>query len=152
MHTQLTRLFQHMAWADKEIIATIKNSGLEPRDSIKLLAHIIAAEYIWLSRIKSRELGQFTPWTTLSLEECTQRADEISTEYLALTENLSEENLRRIVTYKTTKGDEMHSSLNDILMHVALHGSYHRGQIASILKNNNMQPPPTDYIMFCRKS
>jgi uncharacterized damage-inducible protein DinB len=33
---------------------------------------------------------------------------------------------------------------------VALHGAYHRGQIAQLLRQNGAQPAATDYIGFVR--
>jgi uncharacterized damage-inducible protein DinB len=37
-----------------------------------------------------------------------------------------------------------------MLTHVAMHGSYHRGQIAAALRAGGDIPSPTDYIAFVR--
>lgn len=149
-YATLTHLFQHMAWADTEIISALEKSNENTEDSVKLLAHIIAAEHIWLSRILSRNLGDFTPWKKLSLQECKDLADTNRQGYLSLAAQTTDLQLNNLITYKTTKGDEYHSRLGDILMHVALHGSYHRGQIASLLRSCQLPPPATDFILFSR--
>jgi uncharacterized damage-inducible protein DinB len=40
--------------------------------------------------------------------------------------------------------------VDDILLHVALHGSYHRGQVALLVREAANKPAPTDYIGFVR--
>jgi uncharacterized damage-inducible protein DinB len=36
------------------------------------------------------------------------------------------------------------------LMHVALHGAYHRGQIAQVIRQGGGEPVNTDFITFQR--
>ena len=54
------------------------------------------------------------------------------------------------ITYRNRAGDQFTSTLDAILTHVALHGSYHRGQIAALLRGADQTPNPTDYIAFRR--
>src|SRR5207237_7244435 len=58
--------------------------------------------------------------------------------------------LERGVTYRTSAGDQFTSTLEDILTHVSIHGSYHRGQVASLIRAAGDTPSPTDYIFFTR--
>jgi uncharacterized damage-inducible protein DinB len=41
-------------------------------------------------------------------------------------------------------------AVGDMLLHVALHGAYHRGQIALLVRAGGSTPSPTDYIAFIR--
>ncbi|WP_414711827.1 DinB family protein [Sphingobacterium sp. UBA1498] len=43
-----------------------------------------------------------------------------------------------------------HNKVNDILLHVFNHGTYHRAQIASEMRRNGVEPINTDYITFIR--
>ena len=149
-YATLKHLFQHMAWADNEIISALEKTSEDKEDALKLLAHIIAAEHIWLSRILSQNLGDFTPWKKLTLQECKGLAETNREGYFTLAAPTTDLQLNNLITYKTTKGDEYHSRLGDILLHVALHGAYHRGQIASLLRSCQLPPPPTDFILFSR--
>ena len=47
-------------------------------------------------------------------------------------------------------GQAFRSTLEDILLHVALHGAYHRGQLAMLVRDGHGEPAPTDYIAFVR--
>jgi uncharacterized damage-inducible protein DinB len=44
------------------------------------------------------------------------------------------------------------SQISDILLHVALHSSYHRGQIAAAVRAAGVTPVNTDFITFARAS
>jgi uncharacterized damage-inducible protein DinB len=38
-----------------------------------------------------------------------------------------------------------------LFAHVALHGAYHRGQIAWLVRDSSHEPVNTDFIMFARE-
>ena len=52
--------------------------------------------------------------------------------------------------YRNSAGTAFDSRIDDILMHVAVHGAYHRGQVALSLRQEGVRPNPTDYIAFIR--
>ncbi len=70
---------------------------------------------------------------------------------LALADS-SHKDLHAIITYNNTKGDTFTTSLEDILIQVFNHGTYHRAQIAHDLRHNSLEPVNTDYITFVRES
>ncbi len=41
--------------------------------------------------------------------------------------------------------------MSEIVTHVAMHGSYHRGQIARQLRSAGLEPPYTDFIQYTRR-
>ncbi len=53
--------------------------------------------------------------------------------------------------YKNLKGSLFETLLSDILAHMVNHGSYHRGQIASLIKKSGGEPAGTDYIGYVRE-
>ncbi len=151
MNTTLFRMFQHMAWADELILSNTKSLNVEIEKANVLFGHIVAAEYIWLCRINAMDIGTFTPWTELTVSKCELMLRENHAAYLKLIQNSSDEKMMSIVKYRTIRGDMMETRLEDILVHVGLHGSYHRGQIAAALKAGGIMPSPTDYIIYCRQ-
>ena len=58
--------------------------------------------------------------------------------------------LNRPVHYVNSAGQEFVNTVRDILFHVAMHGSYHRGQIALLVREAGGQPAATDFIAFAR--
>lgn len=68
-------------------------------------------------------------------------------------EHATEEMLGASLPYKNTKGQHFLQPVSDIIMHLANHGTYHRGQITTILRQLGVDRiPQTDYIVYGRKS
>jgi len=71
-------------------------------------------------------------------------------ELRAVLSSLGLEDLGREIDYRTSDGRAFRSTIEDILLHVALHGSYHRGQIALLIRGGGGEPASTDFIAFVR--
>ena len=145
----LPQLFQHLKWADERVHQSLVNAANPPPQTLDLFAHIVAAEHVWLSRIHG-EKPEVPVWPTLSLSQCAELGARNADEFLALVESVDEIALDGGITYRNSAGDQFTSTLEDILTHVAMHGSYHRGQVASLVRAGGDTPAPTDFIFFAR--
>jgi uncharacterized damage-inducible protein DinB len=145
----LPQLFQHLKWADERVHASLVDAATPPPHTLVLFAHIVAAEHVWLSRIRG-EKPEVPVWPQLSLAQCAQLGARNANEFLALVESVDETALDNGITYRTSAGDQFTTSLRDILIHVALHGTYHRGQIAAAVRAGGDTPASTDYIALVR--
>ena len=56
--------------------------------------------------------------------------------------------LAKEITYRNRAGKEYRNTVGDILAHVALHGSHHRGQLALLVRQGGGVPAGTDYITY----
>ena len=143
------KLVDHMEWADKRALASLRTMPNPPPPAVELMAHVLGAERVWLSRIQ----GQSSPiavWPKLTLDEAERVLAENFDGYKRLLAKLSSEGLQRPITYKTSAGDQFTSTVEDILTQVITHGSYHRGQIAAQVRTAGGTPNPTDYIAYIR--
>jgi uncharacterized damage-inducible protein DinB len=61
------------------------------------------------------------------------------------------EDLLQGVSYKNSKGEPWTSTILDVLTHVVMHSAYHRGQIASHMREIGQAPAYTDYIHAVRQ-
>jgi uncharacterized damage-inducible protein DinB len=91
-------------------------------------------------------------WPTLSLAEAGRLATESAAALTAFVGRCDAAALAATVAYRTSKGHEMRSTVQDVLLHVALHGSYHRGQLASLARAGGSVPAATDFIVFSREA
>ena len=63
---------------------------------------------------------------------------------------LKPEDLARVVEFKTVTSGLISASLAHFLQHLANHGTYHRGQIATMLRQLGTKANGTDLIRFYR--
>ncbi len=144
------RLFTYDAWANGEVLATLRAGPTVPGRSLKFIAHILASERLWLERLKL-EKQSIPVWPEFSLEECERQAADMSglwKDYLA---SASEGDLGKSVAYRNSKGETWSSRKDDILTHVVTHSAYHRGQIAADMRTAGMVPAYTDFIHSIRQ-
>jgi uncharacterized damage-inducible protein DinB len=142
-------LYRHLAWADARLVECLRSArNLQTRD-LELYSHIVGAEHTWLCRING-SAPQVAVWPKLTIDEAERLARENAYSFTDLVGGLKAETFRKPVTYRNSAGDQFTSTVEDILTHVALHGAYHRGQIAISVRGHGDTPTPTDYIAFAR--
>ena len=146
MADHLRRLFAHMQWADEQVLAALRGATSAPEKALGLYAHILASEHTWLARLAGEEPMPAFP--TLSLHACEELARDNHARYDALSRELGPGDLERTFAYRDREGVAQERRLGDILLHVALHGHYHRGQIAALLRQAGEAPASTDYIRW----
>jgi uncharacterized damage-inducible protein DinB len=145
----LTRLAAHLSWADDRMLAALRSATAPDPSCLEILAHVLAAEHVWVARLKAEAPGH-PVWPALSLEECAALVGTNARQVTTYVSSLTPADLPRGVTYRNSAGQEFTSSVEDILLHVCLHGAYHRGQVAWALRRGGGIPMPTDYIAFIR--
>ena len=145
-----SRLFTYDAWANEEVLGSVRGLQAPPARPLKLLAHILAAERLWLERLEGQE--QTLPvWPQFGIEECERQAAEMSRLWKAYLAARGEAELATSVSYKNSKGEKWSSRKDDILMHVITHSAYHRGQIAAEMRLSGLTPAYTDFIHSIRQ-
>ncbi len=147
----LRRQFSYNAWANGAVLAAIReNGGTASERSLQLMSHILAAERVWLERLK--QVPQSVPvWPKADLTHCDVEAAELARlwhEYLDLATG---GDVSQSISYKNSKGEQWSSTIVDVLTHVVMHSAYHRGQIASHMRANGQTPAYTDYIHGVRQ-
>jgi uncharacterized damage-inducible protein DinB len=151
MRDHFQRLYAHLAWADTRVLQGLRDAQSVLKSIMDLYCHILGSEHVWLSRIKG-QAAKYAVWPTLELDECEKLSAENIREYEKLLAGTEPEGFARMITYRNSAGEQFTSSLEDILTHVAMHGSYHRAQVAMLMRQSGETPTPTDYIAFARGS
>ena len=149
MSETLSRLVGHLKWADARVHLSLVEALNPPPHTLDLFAHVVAAEHVWLSRMRGQK-PEVPVWPTLSLSQCAELGTRNAADFSSLLESLDAAGLDREVTYVNSAGAEFTSSIRDIMIHVALHGAYHRGQIAAAIRGGGDTPASTDYIAMVR--
>ncbi|MCU0635828.1 MAG: DinB family protein [Gemmatimonadaceae bacterium] len=149
VRAQLTRLYAHNAWADARMVAALAACDEPPADGVREFAHLVAAESVWLARIDGVPAGHAV-WPAWSMVEAHAHARRVHDGWARVLASLDEAALLRGVTYTNSAGETFTTPLVDILLHVALHGQYHRGKINVALRGAGAEPASSDYIFWVR--
>ena len=123
----------------------IANRNKLTERTIPLFSHSINAHQIWNSRIletKSLAVHQIH-----TLEKCKELDNQNYNDSLDI---LSDFDLAKKISYKTSGRIEFENSIQQILFHIANHFTHHRGQIISDLRQSGIEPIITDYIFYKR--
>lgn len=143
---EMRRLFGYSHWAMGEALRGLERAGCELPAARRLLAHLIAAELLWLRRLGA-DGPEVKVWPGWTLAECAAELASLPARWNALLAECERPGGPvREVAYVNSKGESWTSSVEDILHHVLFHGAYHRGQIASRMRDAGVDPVYTDYI------
>ena len=149
MLQRLAKLLRYDMWANGETLASITNAESPPGNSLRLLAHIIGAELLWMNRLRG-ETASIAVWPDLTTEQCAAYLAELPVMWDDYLGGLGSDDLARDIAYTNSQGEEWTSTIEDVLLHVIAHSAYHRGQIASVLRRTGHEPAYTDYIQATR--
>lgn len=154
-------LFDYHKWAtDRALEAAsslpeglyLKDLGSSHGGIHGTLVHIYAGGRIWLDRWLGKHDATLTTARDIgSLESLKKQWAILRMEQEAFFQGLTEEKLQSAIRYTDTKGYTYSSPLYQLIHQVLNHSTYHRGQIASMLRQLGVKPPNTDLINYYRK-
>lgn len=144
----LPTLLRHLVWADLRTAAAIETLDDPPAELLRVWAHLLAAEATWLARIEGRT-PEVAIWPELTLAESRALMGRNHAAIAHLADADAAEH-RRLVNYRNSRGEAFRQGVGEILHHVAMHGMYHRGQVALEVRRLGGEPQATDLILYLR--
>ena len=146
---QLRRLWHHAVWADEILLSTLRVLTNPVPAALREYAHVLATEEVWLARIQGR-VPRAAIWPSLDIAGAAALAADVRAGYEAFFAALTDADLERSASYVNSAGRHFETPIGEILLHVALHGQYHRGKVNLLLRQADAEPAPADYIAFVR--
>jgi len=143
------RLLRYDAWANGASLASLQSGDL-PSKALRWMAHLVGSGELWLARLRN-EPPAMAVWPDLDLEQCASAVAHLAEQWPRYLGTLRDEDLEESVGYRNTRGERWTSTVADILTHVTMHGSYHRGQIAAAVRERGGEPAYTDFIHAVRQ-
>ncbi len=150
---QLKQLFRYDFWANQQIASVLNNQEAKlPQEAADMFAHIRASQQMWYRRIQSGPTSEITLWPENSAPEVNISAlKELQPQWANLLQQ-SENKLDQPITYTNSKGQQFSNRLGGILHHIIIHGQHHRAQIARLMREQQIDPPSTDFIFYLRQA
>jgi uncharacterized damage-inducible protein DinB len=158
---EIQQLYDYNAWANRRSLAATEK--LTPEQFIKplgssfssvrdTLAHIYGAEWIWLERFQGRSPAALPDITQFEdVASLRERWLDHEQRLLAFVRGLTQSDLDREMEYKTFKFGVYSNPLWQSMQHLVNHGTYHRGQVTTMLRQLGAQPILTDLMHFYRE-
>lgn len=152
MKKHFLELFKYDHWANLRILGLIEDKDIKDGHIIKLFSHLLSAKIIWHHRIKDLPTSPFPLWEIYKIREIKSMIEDSNTIWKTYLEKEHPSGIyEEMIFYKNMKGDKCESVVRQILAHVVNHGTYHRAQIASRMRDLGIDPPNTDFITFSRE-
>jgi len=149
MSTLLHQLISHEHWANHRLSDALQDNALMDEKVVRLFNHILAAHATWYGRITGA-VPEMKIW-----DDPTSPAhwgSLIDAHYSGWKKVLSFDNPTRQVQYSNSHGARFTNTVEEILIHLSLHGQYHRGQVVQYCRAGWEFAPSTDLIVFLRES
>lgn len=161
MKETFIRLLRYNAWANALFISLLETLSEEQADAEivssfssvrKTVYHLWGAEDIWLQRLEGRDnpawrVAQFEG----SFGEALAQWAQASQALIQFAEGLREKAFLQRFGSTNLQGHLTNDRFGEVMEHIAIHGSYHRGQLVTMLRQLGFtEMPRTDFIAFAR--
>jgi len=150
MIEHLRRLFTYDDWANREVLASLRKAGASSPRSLDLFGHLLSSEKLWFERL-NHQPQTWPVWPQFDLAQCEAELAQLLPHWQNFLDRTGEAGLNQTITYKNTLGEAFSSRVEDVLLHVITHSTYHRGQIAVSMRASGHTPAYTDFIHSVRQ-
>ena len=132
-----------------QFVQPMGNSFSSVRDT---LVHVYSAEWVWYMRWQGTSPTEpLKPQDYPDLVTVTAEWRDLEGRIRAFVDSLDDEGVTREIDYTQMNGQAFRSPIWQMVQHVVNHGTYHRGQVATLLRQLGAKAASTDLIVFHRE-
>jgi uncharacterized damage-inducible protein DinB len=158
---EMVQLYEYNAWADRRALEAAsaltreqftKQLGSSFSSVRDTLSHILGVEWLWLERFQGRSpvaIPDDSEYADIAKLKASWASFEPT--LLNFVRGLTRGDLDRVMEYKTMKFGVYRNPLWQSMQHLVNHGTYHRGQVTTMLRQLGAQPILTDLMHFYRE-
>jgi uncharacterized damage-inducible protein DinB len=154
-------LYDYDAWANRRVLDAaaalspeqfLRDLGSSFRSVRDTLVHIMGAQWVWLERWKGRTpAGLLKAEDYPTFESVRDAWTGVQQDLHEFVRSLSAGQIAESREYKTFSSGVFRNPMWQALQHLVNHNSYHRGQVATMLRQLGASPVSTDLIVFYRE-
>lgn len=154
----LDQLYDYNAWGNRQLFAKLEilkeAHKAELATALQLVNHYHIVAQIFASHMTSRQQHHATDYTdeTPTIGELRSAVNASDEWYLGYIRSLSPTNLSEPVRFKFTDGQNGTMTREEMLTHVALHCTYHRGEVGRIFWQLSITPPWDTFGVYLHQS
>lgn len=115
------------------------------------LVHMIDVDSLWLARLKGDTVQDVGPEQVPTVASAREQLAALAARLQAYTAALDEAEARRPLVVRPRHGGEYRHPAWEIVLHMVNHGTHHRGQVSTMLRQVGAVPPAMDLVYYLRE-
>jgi uncharacterized damage-inducible protein DinB len=142
--------FEFEYWSNSMIINALRTLKQPDTRAMVLFSHLLSSHSMWLSRVTKTDFT-CTLFQERTLDECQQLMQENLAGWRAYLSDKTTRQLEKSIEFMgawENPPNKRRLSIEDALIHIINHSSYHRGQIVASIKGKVDELPLSTYIMY----
>jgi uncharacterized damage-inducible protein DinB len=140
--------YAYNAWANGRVVDCLQKQNVSDEKILSVFGHLMAANFIWLHRIKGLPKSEYELWGKYDLSLLNKMVEEADAQWTAFINETDQ--FDRVLKYTNYVGQYFENNVQQIMIHLVNHGTYHRGQVAMLLRQKGFEPVNTDFITYDR--
>jgi uncharacterized damage-inducible protein DinB len=150
MNKHFLKQFEFEHWSNTMILESLKSLKSTDERALFLFSHILSSHCMWLSRLNKTEMT-CSLFQERALDECTVLMDENLAGWQLFFNDKSNDDLSQTIEFMGVWEEiprKRSMLIEDALIHMINHSSYHRGQIMAGIKGKVDALPLSTYIIY----
>jgi uncharacterized damage-inducible protein DinB len=140
--------FEH--WSNTMILRSLKSLKENDEKAMKLFSHLLSSHSMWLSRMTKTSFT-CTLFQTRTLADCEILMNENLQGWKKYLTNKTDDDLAEVIEFMAAwevNPSKRKMRIDDAIIHIINHSSYHRGQLVLSIKGKVDELPLSTYIIY----
>jgi uncharacterized damage-inducible protein DinB len=150
MKNKFIKHFEFEYWSNGTILKALRSLKEKDERALFLFSHLLSSHCMWLSRVNKTDFT-CTLFQERTLDECEQLMKENLEGWKKYLSDKSATDLEQTIEFMAAwevNPTKRKMSIEDALVHLINHSSYHRGQIIAGIKGKVDELPLSTYIIY----
>jgi uncharacterized damage-inducible protein DinB len=143
------RLLEHAAQLSAEELT--RDFGTADKSVLQTLAHVYAADNIWLARVQQAATMPRMKASELTFEFLQREWPGLQDRWKVYAAVLTDDAVNGEISYSALNGQQFTQPLWQLLLHIVNHATHHRGQASGFLRAMEKVPAPLDLVAYYRQ-
>ena len=141
--------FHFNQWANEKLLDFIEENDLKNDRINPIFSHLTLAQVIWCDRLNNKptpvEINEWASWPWEEIDEKNRKTNQVLIDFV---DQHNDDDFEEIMDFVNTTGTEQSRSVRHIITQVIHYTTFHRGEIAIVIHENNITAPSTDFLDF----
>ena len=149
MKEYFRKQLQYNMWANEKLLDFIDENDLKNKRIIPIFSHLTLAQIIWCDRLNKKPTPvNINEWASWPWDEIDEKNRKSNHDLIDFVSNHTDDDFNEIVDFVNTAGTSHSRSVQHTITQVIHYTTFHRGEIAIVIHEDNITAPSTDFHDF----